>query len=106
VADWKWNNGELTRVLYRLGSKSDGTPRFRRAPFDFLYWDFSGSREGYVVIPTADAHIPDSSQVNDSLQTWEGGHLYGYYGVEEKVLTAEGREGLDTWAGPHSFGYL
>ena len=64
MGDITFATGRLTRVVHPVGKFANGDNRYRRAQFDFLKWNISGTEEGYVLAPPADKQTGSSQAVN------------------------------------------
>lgn len=100
-----WASGRLKAVFHQIGNHANGSPKYRRAQYDFLSWDSNadGVEEQYVVSP-AGAQI-NSAEINETGQQHELGSFFGFYEPGAEVIDASNPGDIDTWNGLHSFGF-
>ena len=104
MADWAWTNGRLSRVVHPVGKFSNGEDRYRRAQFDYLAWDITGTEQQYVLVPNADYQHGVQESINSAVQQHEAGAAFGFYDGSTKIMEAEGSDDTESINGLHSFG--
>lgn len=106
MADWNWATGQLTRVVHPVGKFANGDNRYRRAQFDILKWDISGTEQTYILTPPADKQDGAQESIASSVQQHENGTQFGFYRSETIIQQIHANHDTDSWTGLHSFGYV
>ena len=106
MGDMSFATGRLTRVVHPVGKFANGDNRYRRAQFDFLKWDISGSEQQYVLVPPADRQMGSAESIASAVQIHEQGNEFGYYTNNAIVADVNGSHNFETWDGLHSFGHI
>lgn len=99
-----FETGRLTDVWVPAGKDSLGNVRYRRAQFDVLLWDISGTPETFVVpLGLERAHSVTAQLVQDHAANF--GQEFGYYSADSIVVEPHTADGLqDSVLSLHTFG--
>lgn len=108
MADNAFQKGELTEVIYPVGTSERGEVRYKKANFELLQWKPPGaSLEELYIITTSPAEF-DIGQLNlAGHQDFQNGSDFGFYTGNQVILEPHQADGSDSgWRGVHGFDFL
>lgn len=109
MAEQVWTTGKLTPIYTPVGTNSDGSVRYRRAPFDLLQWASTPGGDAEVYVNTLGFQSTGAEDIGllDDTDAITVSHEFGWYMLGRIVLEPHDGNGLDdTWASLNSFGYI